>query len=107
MQGRLLEVADNGDGTVSIFATMYDLDAPLDPGDAGDPTRGDGVNESELAAAARTLAAGDPQRDLNAGGLASSDRNTELLLTAPFDLAAAGVASPARRSPLRRLLPRA
>jgi metallophosphoesterase (TIGR03767 family) len=107
MQGRLLEVADNGDGTVSIFATMYDLDAPLDPRDAGDPTRGDGVNESELAAVARTVAAGDPQRDLNAGGLASSDRNTELLLTAPFDLAAAGVASPARRSLLKRLLPRA
>ncbi|MDP2675775.1 MAG: hypothetical protein Q8Q00_12875, partial [Dehalococcoidia bacterium] len=112
MQGRLLEVVDNGDGTVSIFATMYDLDVPLDARDAQDPTPDDGVNESELAAVARVVAAGDPQRDPVAGGLASSDRNAELLLTAPFDLSAvetpprhrAGPADEARKVRRRALL---
>jgi len=86
MQGRLLEVVDNSDGTVSLFSTVYDLDAAIDPRDAGDPTSGDGVNEAQLASVARVVAAEDPQRDPNAGGLAASDRNAELLLTAPFDL---------------------
>jgi metallophosphoesterase (TIGR03767 family) len=97
MQGRLLDVVDNADGTVSIFTTTYDLDVPLDARDAEDPTPDDAVNESELAAVARIVAAGDPQRDTAAAGLAVSDRNAELLLAAPFDLS--GVQRPERRSP--------
>ena len=52
------------------------------------------VNEEELAAVARSVAAHDPQRDPEAAGLAVSDRNAEMLLTAPFDLS--GVETPAR-----------
>ena len=88
MQGRQLEVVDNGDGTVSLLSVVYDLDAAIDARDAGDPTPGDDVNEALLAAVARGLAAQDPQRDPSAAGLAVSDRNAELLLTAPFDLSA-------------------
>ena len=66
----------------------------IDPRDADDPTEGDGVNEEQLAAVARSVAAQDPQRDLEAAGLAVSDRNAELLLSAPFDLA--GVETPGR-----------
>ncbi len=36
-----------------------------------------------LAAVARSLGAQDPQRDPEAAGLAVSDRNAELLLSAP------------------------
>src|SRR5207249_2555875 len=45
MQGRLLEVVDNGDGTISIFSTVYDSAAPLNPGDAVDLTPDDGDNQ--------------------------------------------------------------
>jgi metallophosphoesterase (TIGR03767 family) len=96
MQSRLLEVADNRDGTISLFSTVYDLAAPIDPRDADDPTGGDDVNEEQLAAVARSLAAQDPQRDPEASGLAVSDRNAELLLPAPFDLAGAETPGPHR-----------
>jgi len=94
IQGRLLEIVDNGDDTVSLFSTMYDLDTPIDPKTAGDPTPDDGVNEAQLASVARAVAAHDPQRDPGASGLTPSHRNAELLLSAPFDLA--GVATPGR-----------
>jgi len=97
MQARLLEVTDNRDGTISLFSTVYDLAAPIDPRDAGDPTQGDGVNEAQLAAVARGLAAQDPQRDTEAMGLAVSDRNAEMLLPAPFDLSK--VETPGRHRP--------
>jgi metallophosphoesterase (TIGR03767 family) len=117
MQSRLLEVVDNADETISLFSTVYDLDAPIDPRDAADPTPGDDVNEAELAAVGRSVAAQDPQRNLEAAGLAVSDRNAELLLPAPFDLstvetpsrhtpaAARGGAGVDRRALLRFLLP--
>ncbi|MFQ5471995.1 MAG: TIGR03767 family metallophosphoesterase, partial [Dehalococcoidia bacterium] len=60
MQGRMLEIVDNGDGTLSIFTTMFDSAAPLKPGDAEDPTPGDGVNELLLASLARQIAGRDP-----------------------------------------------
>jgi len=94
MQARLLEVTDNGDETISLFSTVYDLAAPIDPRDASDPTPGDDVNEQQLAAVARGVAAQDPQLDPEAGGLAVSDRNAEMLLAAPFDLS--GVETPRR-----------
>ena len=97
MRSRLLEVTDNRDGTISLFSTVYDLHAPIDPGDARDPTSGDGVNEPQLAALARSLAAQDPQRDPDAAGVAASDRNAEMLLTAPFDLTE--VETPGRHRP--------
>jgi hypothetical protein len=87
MQGRLIEIIDNRDGTLSVFSTVYDSAAPLNPGDAEDPTPDDGINQRLLAAVARQLAMADGQRDSDAGGLAASDRNAELLAPAPFDMA--------------------
>ncbi|MDO8614954.1 MAG: TIGR03767 family metallophosphoesterase [Dehalococcoidia bacterium] len=98
MQSRLLEIADNGDGTLSIFSTTYDTAAPLAPGAAKDPTPDeDGVNQRLLASTARRVGMGDPQLNRQATGLSASDRNAELLLPAPFALAA--VPTPARHEP--------
>lgn len=94
MQARLLEVVDNADGTVSIFSTVYDSVAPLNPGDAEDPTPDDGVNQLLLAGVARQVAARDPQRLPEAAGLAQSDRNAELLITADSPAVAAPSAAP-------------
>jgi len=87
-QSRLLEITDNADGTLAIFSTAYDSAAPAVPGDAVDPTEGDGVNEALLASLARKIAWRDPQLDPGAAGLEPSDRNAELILRAPFDLTA-------------------
>ena len=86
LQSRLLEVMDNDDGTLSVFGTVLDLDAPVRAPAPGTPAGAFGV--PELASVARTLAYNDPQ----AGGLASgdgkgdgqrSDRNVELLIGDP------------------------
>ena len=74
-QSRLVELADNKDGTLSIFTTMVDHGAPLRPGELGGPMK--------LAALGRLLAANDWQdRDENRRGTRSS-RNVELLVAAP------------------------
>ena len=75
-QARLVEIADNKDGTLSIFTTMVDHDAPVTyDGDLADPM--------QLAALGRTLAANDWQeRDDERRGR-TSDRNTELIAKAP------------------------
>jgi hypothetical protein len=75
-QSRLLEVADNKDGTLSIFTTMVDHGAPLTwDGDLTDPL--------QLAALGRELAANDWQERDNHRRGNRSDRNTELILKAP------------------------
>ena len=65
---------------------MYDSAAPVNPGDAHDPTPDDGVNQLLLASVARQVAANDPQRLAVAYRPAASDGNAELLLASPFDL---------------------
>jgi len=73
-QSRLIEVADNRDGTLSIFATMVDHGGPLS-GSLDGPMG--------LAGLARELAANDWQeRELNRRGT-RKDRNVELLVKAP------------------------
>ena len=86
MQARLLEIVANEDGTLSMFSTLYDSAAPVNPGDAHDPTPDDGVNQLLLASVARQVAANDPQRLASGYRPAPSDGNAELLLSAPFDL---------------------
>jgi len=86
MQSRVLEIVDNGDGTISVFSTVYDTAAPLNPGEGKDPTPDDGVNQTLLAAVARQVGMRDPQLNPAASGLAASDRNAELMLKAPFPL---------------------
>ena len=79
-QSRLLEVVDNRDGTLSIFATLLDAAAPLSYGGRLD-------SPTALASLARELSANDPQdgrSDASRGGL--EDRTVELLVKAPFAL---------------------
>jgi len=79
-QVRAIELADNGDGTLSIFGTMIDSAAPA---------AWDGTLDSTLALAAlsRELAANDPQVDADEHRGSASDRNVELLLPVPRGLA--------------------
>ncbi len=86
LQPRLIEVMDNRDGTLSIFGTVLDVDAPVRAPASGTSAAGFGV--PELASVARTLAYNDSQ----AGGLPTgngkgdgqrADRNVELLVGDP------------------------
>ena len=86
MQSRLLEVVDNGDGSLSVFSTVYDTAPPINPGDASDPTPDDGVNQLLLAGVARQVGMRDRQLSPTASGFAASDRNAELLVAAPFEI---------------------
>ena len=81
-QSRIVEVVDNGDGTLSIFGTIFDHAAAT-----GWPTNP--TTPLELAALARELGINDPQRDAETatkdgkrGTLA--DRNVELVVAKPF-----------------------
>ncbi|HXF36693.1 MAG TPA: TIGR03767 family metallophosphoesterase [Actinomycetota bacterium] len=72
-QGRLVELVDEGNGSLAIVCTVLDHAAPPSPADAGGPLR--------LASLHRELAANDPFR--GAGGDAAgdpTDRNVELVL---------------------------
>lgn len=75
-QARIIEVADNADGTLSIFTTMVDH--------AGPPSAGAGTaNAVQLAALARELAANDWHDHADGTG-APEDRNVELLVGNPL-----------------------
>ena len=81
-QSRLIEIVDNGNGTLSIFGTMVDHAAPVTPG-GDDPVL-------RLAAIARELTANDYQYGFASKGPGGPlDRNVELLIAAPFSLAPA------------------
>ncbi len=74
-QSRILELADNRDGTLSVFATVIDSAAPVShKGRLDDPDR--------QAALSRELSANDWQPHDGTGE--PEDRNVELLLPAPF-----------------------
>ena len=76
-QSRIVELADNGDGTLSVFATILDSAGPASYGGRlGDPVR--------LASLSREIAGNDWQdRDDDRRG-ETADRNVELLVPAPF-----------------------
>ncbi|WP_433265544.1 TIGR03767 family metallophosphoesterase [Actinosynnema sp. CS-041913] len=69
---RIIELADNGDGTLSLFTTLVEGDAPY----AADY---DDFSPAGLASLAREFAFNDPHADPGAVG-APTDRNTELLV---------------------------
>ena len=75
-QSRLIEIADNHDGTLSIFTTMVDHAGPASHA-------GNTSDSVHLAGLGRELAANDPQErtDSRRGQLA--DRNLELLVAKP------------------------
>ena len=72
-QSRIVELAVRGDGSIAIFCTIFDHDAPPDPrGLSGIPY---------LAAVARELTANDPQYGFDSKGPGEPpDRNVELTL---------------------------
>ncbi|WP_243057291.1 TIGR03767 family metallophosphoesterase [Nocardioides sp. SR21] len=74
-QARLIEVADNKDGTISIFTTLLDHSGGDFEGDLEDPV--------QLAALSRDLSANDWQEQGKDRRGAKDARNTELVLKAP------------------------
>ncbi|WP_291055304.1 TIGR03767 family metallophosphoesterase [Herbiconiux sp.] len=77
-QQQVVEVVDNQDGTLSLFTTVLDHASPIEPGTSG--------GYLDLASRSRELAANDwAETPLMRRG-SPLDRNTELLLPAPFDL---------------------
>jgi len=116
-QSRTIEIADNGDGTLSIFGVVFDAAVGPDARDihwsaddptdevalAADHTHGhehphehpevtQSVNENWLASFGREVGYYDPQADLTKIG-SPQDRNVELLIRAPFDLGPSEVAT--------------
>jgi metallophosphoesterase (TIGR03767 family) len=95
-QSRILEIVDNLDGTLSVFGTIVDADAPLLVSAAASYAAPSSARS--LAALARELGANDPQTradPLNGGRRGAPEaRNVELLLRAPFDLGLGGSAGP-------------
>ncbi|GIH03765.1 hypothetical protein Rhe02_18320 [Rhizocola hellebori] len=81
-QSRIFEIGE-GSGTVSIFTTMVDIDAPLDW------RNGDIYAPETLASLSRELAANDLQQRKDGVGRrpgADTDRNTQLMVPTPFAL---------------------
>lgn len=76
---RIIELADNRDGTLSIFATMVDH-AGSARAVAGD------ASLLNLAAISRELSVNDPQLGVVAARGTPDDLNVELLVRAPFTL---------------------
>ena len=70
--GRVIEVADNGDGTISLLATLFEADSPYSV-DHGD------LSPTGLASLYRELSFNDIHVDPTRVG-AATDRNVELLL---------------------------
>jgi len=79
-QHRVMDVMENCDGTLSIFTTMLDHDAPVTAPAAGPAS---GFSAPELAAIGRTLSYNDPQVDQAGAAGQPADRNAELLLADP------------------------
>ena len=83
-QSRIVEIADNLDGTWSIFGTLVDGAGPLSVSSAASyAAPSDALS---LASVARELGANDwQQRSVNRRG-EPEGRNVELIVPAPFDL---------------------
>jgi metallophosphoesterase (TIGR03767 family) len=75
-QSRLVEVADNQDGTLSIFTTMVDHAGPTG-------YNGGSTSPVPLSGLARELSANDPQERNTGKGGGPEDRNVELLVQRP------------------------
>jgi hypothetical protein len=84
-QSRLIELMDNGDGTLSIFGTVLDTAAPI--GTPASGTLAAGMSDLQLASISRLLAAnvrGVPEAvTATAGAAAHPAGNVELVLPDP------------------------
>ncbi|MGP6203713.1 TIGR03767 family metallophosphoesterase [Microbacterium sp. F2] len=77
-QHQVVEIVDNRDGTLSLFTTVLDHASPAVPGSSG--------SVADLASRSREFAANDWAESPMMRRGSPLDRNTELLLKAPFDL---------------------
>lgn len=78
-QQQMIEIVDNRDGTMSLFTTTVDHAAPPE-------WREGDFSQTGFASLSRQLASNDfTEKPLMRRG-SPDDRNTELLLPAPFDL---------------------
>jgi metallophosphoesterase (TIGR03767 family) len=73
---RIIELTDNGDGTLSLFTTLIEADSPYSA-DFGD------ASPAGLASLYREIALNDLHADPGLLG-GADDQNTELILTKPF-----------------------
>ncbi len=78
-QGRVTEIVDNQDGTISIFTVVLDHEGPaqVNPND---------LSLAGMAAYSRELSANNPYWDVDMRVGSPADRNCELLLPAPFPM---------------------
>lgn len=76
-QGRIVEIADNLDGTWSIITTIIDHAGPASYG-------GSLADTLTLASLSRELSANDPQNNLASSTGTPLDRNAELLIDNPL-----------------------
>ncbi|MEX2196020.1 MAG: TIGR03767 family metallophosphoesterase [Thermoleophilaceae bacterium] len=86
LQSRLLDVVDNGDGTLSILGTVIDQASPVGTPPPG--TAGQDLTPAQLAALGREFSFNDPQTGAGTSGSGvgdPQDRNVELLLPDPRD----------------------
>lgn len=79
-QQQVVEIIDNRDSTLSLFTTVLDHASPAVPGTSG--------TYLDLASRSREFAANDWAESPVMRRGSPLDRNTELLLPAPFDLSA-------------------
>ena len=88
-QHRVIEVMDNCDDTLSIFATLLDHGGAVEspPGE----TPAAGLDTATLGSIARTLSYNDPQEGPDGSEGAVADRNVELLVRDPRTGAAANL----------------
>jgi hypothetical protein len=83
-QSRLIEVMDNRDGTLSIFATIIDHASPATPpAPCATPGCASGFTAAEMASIARNFAYNDTQGGPPSGEGATKDKNVELLVPDP------------------------
>ena len=81
-QARVVELADNGDGTLSVLTTMLDHDGPVVPAPRAERSG------AWFAGVHRELAANVPGGGLDSDRSGTrTDRNVDLRLPAPFPLA--------------------
>ena len=81
-QSRLIDVVENGDGSVSLWGTLLDHDAPPEPG------AGVGSSPKQLASISRELSYNDPDAQNGEDGRPDArggegDRNVELVVRDP------------------------
>lgn len=84
-QQQVVELVDNRDGTLSLFTTVLDHASPVTPGTSG--------SYLDLASQSREFALNDWAETPVMRRGSPLDRNTELLLPAPFDLSTISDAS--------------